>query len=171
MSADSQTAGQLTVAVGPTIEASPVEAAPKADPLPRQDAEKPVEVEVITSPAEETPGQVTLRPPYVRQDSGQTIATIVDPDVQGDKDKEKGDVIVSDSKAADSQIPSPTSYPPALPSEDSSPPLEETKALRRLRMASAFCTLFLAGWKCVSETLRRTRTDLFPLLVAGLSGH
>ena len=94
----------------------------------------------------EAEAHLSLRPPFARLDSAQTVVE------RGDEGKETIDNIPSDTEVvpAPAQPEHPMSYPPTVavvvPSPETIP---ESTGLRRLRMFSSFVTLFLAGWKSV----------------------
>lgn len=100
----------------------------------------------------ESEAHLSLRPPFVRLDSAQTVV-------------ERGDIgkgLINDVSSAPEDI-SPQqnqrdsmAYPPSVPVVPPSGSIPETTRLRRLRMLSSFVTLFLAGWKSVDCLLYRS---------------
>ncbi|CDO73790.1 hypothetical protein BN946_scf185015.g119 [Trametes cinnabarina] len=89
---------------------------------------------------------ITVRPPFGRLDSGETCT--VAGAVSAAKDAEQREPPSEQASTTEvlRGIPRLTySYPPPQ-AEAAVEPLVESKGLRRLRMASSFATLFLAGW-------------------------
>ncbi len=92
--------------------------------------------------------QLNARPPFVRLDSTQTVVVKTDDTGKGSESIKSR---VAGSVPGDAGGGTPQPRDTTILRQDvfisEARPLDETKAMRRLRMASSFVTLFLAGWK------------------------
>lgn len=134
----------------------------------------PTVLEVSGTPgvnAQDSDNQLSLRPPFIRQDSARSVITVHTATESNGPIGDKKDVAEKSDIEGGKPTDEATSYPPAGSSEVSQIALQESKGLRRLRMGSAFITLFLAGWKSVTYRVVSEYTGLIFSQAAGLWVH